>query len=204
LVLVAVGVPSPAASQSATSSVPPKAGDVPGQIELVEIGPVFAERFVCAEHVSGELDYAGDALGTDCMVLGHSDEGLPQLYRTNGRRNEDWYGWKTKVLAPFDGVVIFAEDQGRVNTPGTLGPNPAGSLRFQNADGIVVIYAHLVDARVSVGDSVAAGQVVGAVGNNGQSRAPHIHVGAFRRAGSVPLQIRWDLRAMAKARLPGR
>jgi len=59
-----------------------------------------------------------------------------------------------------------------------------------------VLYAHIADVRVKEGDSVKAGQPIAKVGNNGFGRAPHIHIGAFK--GEMPLQIRWDLRAMAK------
>ena len=41
-----------------------------------------------------------------------------------------------------------------------------------------------------------SGQVVAKVGNNGYSRHPHIHIGAWK--GNEPLQIRFDLRAMGK------
>ena len=33
------------------------------------------------------------------------------------------------------------------------------------------------------------------------SRSPHVHVGAWR--GDVPLQVRWDLRAMARLQRGG-
>jgi hypothetical protein len=48
--------------------------------------------------------------------------------------------------------------------------------------------------------NMRVGQVVAKLGNNGQTRAPGIHIGAYREADSMPLQIRWDLRAMAKKR----
>ena len=60
--------------------------------------------------------------------------------------------------------------------------------------------AHVRSILVGEGDTVTAGQVVARVGNNGNADVPHVHVGAWR--GDQPLQVRWDLRAMAGLRRP--
>lgn len=105
------------------------------------------------------------------------------------------------MLAPFDGTVVYVRHETHENVPGVLGASPAaGSLRFKNDDGVIVIYAHVTEIAVKVGDQVKAGQVVAKLGNNGQTRAPGIHIGAYREADATPLQIRWDLHAMAKKR----
>ena len=182
-----------------TMSIPPRAADTSGgPIGQVELSPPFRASYMCSEHFEGQIDYAGDALGTDCLVTGgvDGDGGFGRLYRTDGRANEDWYGWAAEVLAPFDGVVEGVYANPAVNTPGTMGRPPAGMIRFERADGTRVVYGHVADIAVAAGDRVTAGQVVARVGNNGFSRSPHIHVGAYR--GDVPLQIRWDLRAMAR------
>ena len=51
-----------------------------------------------------------------------------------------------------------------------------------------------MDLSVKEGDTVKAGDIVAKVGNNGFSRNPHIHVGAWK--GNTPLQIRFDLKTM--------
>ena len=169
-------------------------------IEAVQISPVYRQPFVCSEHAEGEMDYAGDALGTDCMVMGgfdpRSDGGFGKLYRGDGKTNEDWYGWQAEVLAPFDGKIKAVLANEAVNQPGQFGRPPASMVLFERADGVVVVYAHVTAVKVKPGDPVSAGQVVASVGNNGMSRSPHVHVGAYR--GDLPLQIRWDLRAMGK------
>lgn len=65
---------------------------------------------------------------------------------------------------------------------------------YGRADGVRVLYAHVRDVVVRVGDRVRAGQRVARVGNNGPAWFPHTHVGAWR--GTTPLQVRFDLRAM--------
>jgi hypothetical protein len=179
--------------------IPPKAAPVTGEIGQVTLAPLFAAPFTCMEHYAGQLAYAGDALGTDCMVTGGIEEGrgYSKLYRTDGTANEDWYGWHAEVLAPIEGTVIGVFAKPETNVPGTMGKPPAAMIQFRRDDGVIVVYAHVTDIRVKPGDRVRAGQVVALDGNNGMARAPHIHVGAYREKTAEPLQIRWDLRAMA-------
>ena len=77
-------------------------------IKPIEIAPLFYQRFACTEHVNGELRDLGDALGSDCLVVGGmaASNGFMRFYKTDGATNEDWYGWHVEVHAPFDGVVI--------------------------------------------------------------------------------------------------
>ena len=191
------------AAANTLPAIPPKAAQVTGPIQQVELGPVFADRYLCVEHAL-ELEYAGDALGTDCVLSGGVEigrNGYLKLYRTDGTTNADWYGWHADVLAPFDGTVVYLHHDTQENAPGVLGPSSAaGSLRFRNGDGVIVTYVHVSRIAVKIGDRVKAGQVVAKLGNNGQTRAPGIHIGAYREADAMPLQIRWDLRAMAKKR----
>lgn len=164
-------------------------------IESVELAPVFYQRFACTEHVNGELSDLGDALGSDCLVLGGmgTSNGVMRFYRTNGATNEDWYGWHAEVHAPFNGVVIEVGLNSTTNTAGNPGHPPPRYIKFQRADGVVVVYAHLDNISVRKGDHVTIGQVVALDGNNGTAKNPHVHVGAYRE--KTPLQIRWDLAA---------
>jgi hypothetical protein len=181
----------------AVSAIPPTiahaAADTP--IQTVEIAPLFYQRFACTDHVNGELSDLGDALGTDCLVLGGMDgsKGLMRFYRTDGATDEDWYGWHVEVHAPFDGVVVEIGINGVTNAPGSPGQPPPGYIKFRRTDGVVVVYAHLDEIRVRQGDRVVVGQVVALDGDNGTAKNPHVHVGAYR--GKRPLQIRWDLAA---------
>jgi hypothetical protein len=168
----------------------------PEIIETVTLHALHREYFACGEHRDGELEYLGDALGTDCVIHGGLQEGVEggfvRAFRTDGSRNEDWYGWNAEVLAPFDATVAAVRENPVTNEPGRLGRPPASFIVFERADGARVIYAHVQDVQVAQGETVRAGQVVARVGNNGYARSPHIHVGAWK--GETPYQIRWDLR----------
>ena len=199
--LVMLADTAAAAPPARTFVMPPRAGTVTGDIHQMLLGPIFTEPYYCVEHYFGQLDYAGDALGTDCMVGGglSGATGFMSPYRTNGKTNADWYGWHAEVLAPVDGVVIGVLAKPDDNVPGTMGKPPAAMLQFRTDDGVIVVLGHVTAIRVKQGQRVARGQVVALDGNNGMARAPHIHVGAYVEATAEPLQIRWDQRAMAEA-----
>lgn len=165
----------------------------------VVLHPVVRQHFVCHEHPAGQLTRVGDALATDCLIVamiagpgGH----WPSFYHGDGTRNTDWYGWRQTILAPFDGIVDSVHVNATANVPGTLGQQRASILVFRRADGVRVLYAHVQEVAVSVGDTVRAGQPVARIGNNGPAFMPHVHVGAWR--GTEPLQVRFDLVAMGQ------
>lgn len=169
-------------------------------IEFVTIHPLFAAESMCSEHWEGQLKYPGDDLGADCVVFGglpaDGKSGFMRPFKTDGKTNEDWYGWMEPVLAPVDGVVERININSSVNKPGEMGKPPASFVIFKREDGTRVLLAHVAEIMVKVGDRVTAGQPFAKVGNNGYSRSPHIHVGAWRE--KIPLQIRFDLRAAGK------
>jgi hypothetical protein len=132
----------------------------------------------------------GDQLGSDFKVQQLGEDGVPRSYApgTAGKQNEDWYGWRRDVLAPFDATVTRVEHPDTTNVPGTMNRDAQpGLIFFENDEGVTVVYAHAREIEVEEGQRVKAGEVVAKVGNNGNSRGPHIHVGAWK--GETPLQI---------------
>lgn len=170
------------------------------QIEQVSIHPLFSDSFSCSQHWEGQLAYKGDSLGSDCYVTGAietPDGGVfYSAFKNQGLENEDWFSWQRPILAPFDGKVKRIHINPVTNSPGQLGEPPASMLIVEREDGATVLFAHIADPTVKVGDMVTAGEPIAVVGNNGFGRSPHIHIGAWK--GDTPLQIRFDLRAMGK------
>ncbi|MFZ1887534.1 MAG: M23 family metallopeptidase [Candidatus Binataceae bacterium] len=88
-----------------------------------------------------------------------------------------------QVLAVADGTVVTAINDQPDVPPGSFPPG----LTLDQADGNAVIldlgggnyamYAHMQpgSVRVAVGDNVTRGQVLGLVGNSGNTLAPHLH-----------------------------
>ena len=142
--------------------------------------------------------WRGQSYGVDLVQLdglGLRAKGLhpadPRAYRIYGAR----------VLAPCAGRVVLAVDGlPDMRVPETDREHMAGNhvlLRCADAD---VLIGHLSpgSVQVRVGDAVAAGVWLGAVGNSGNTGEPHLHVHAQRpgpvRApiGGDPLPIVFD------------
>lgn len=161
-------------------------------IDATDSGVSLAIR----EHVYKEQLRLGDQLASDFGLKQVGEDGIPRTYRpgTDGEANEDWYGWRAPVLAPFDSTVSRVEQPSAVNEPGTMNREAQpGLIFFENAEGVTALYAHVREIQVEEGDAVTRGETVALVGNNGNSRAPHVHVGAWE--GETPLQIQVDLYA---------
>ncbi|HRO58545.1 MAG TPA: M23 family metallopeptidase [Burkholderiaceae bacterium] len=97
----------------------------------------------------------------------------------------NYTAYAAEVIAVADGTVVDVVDDLDDQTPPKL-PDPA-TITLQNVDGNHVtldlgqgryaFYAHLKknSVAVRVGDRVTRGQVLGEVGNTGNTSAPHLH-----------------------------
>jgi hypothetical protein len=187
--LILLAAPMAAAAQS-----PPDAANAPLPGQFLA-HPLFTASYSCSEHAWGELPYMGDDLGQDCVQQDFVDEGgraFMKSYRSDGLANEDWFGWNQPVLSPCDCKVIKISLNPVTNTPGVLGTPPASMIVLEASDGTRVVLAHVQSLSVQEGQQVNAGQAIAKVGNNGYSRMPHIHIGAWK--DKQALQIRWDQR----------
>ncbi len=167
--------------------------------ESLKIHAIHKETFSCTEHWTGQFKYTGDALGTDCVINGwYEDETrlFPVKFRGDGLKNEDWYGFEKEVLAPCDCIVVKVHINGVTNQPGIMNPGRASSITFKDDSYNYVLLAHVRNVSVKEGDKVTRGKVVAKVGNNGYSRNPHIHIGAWDKDGK-PLQIQFDQTTLA-------
>jgi hypothetical protein len=126
--------------------------------------------------------YALDLVGIDpqghAMRAGVKDTGKS--------RHADWIGYGVDVLAVADGVVRDMRDGQAEHAPLTPQPEPE-SLTAQGLFGNYVVleikpgvyagYAHLQrgSVKVRVGERVRRGQLLGRLGQSGNSAAPHLH-----------------------------
>lgn len=100
--------------------------------------------------------------------------------------NEDWIGFGQEIFAVADGVVYASRDglldnQPLVEPPRPSSPSAADSygnyVIVEVNDGTFVHYAHLQRNSVGVktGQAVRRGQVIGRLGNSGNTNGAHLH-----------------------------
>jgi len=109
----------------------------------------------------------------------------------DGTRNQDYAGYGQNVVAVADARVLSVVDGVAENTPGkgravpiTLATAAGNQVSLDIGGGFTAFYAHLQPGslRVKVGDRVKRGQVLGLLGNSGNSTGPHLHFQISRGA----------------------
>lgn len=103
----------------------------------------------------------------------------------------DYRIYGQQVIAPCEGVVVTAVNDRRDMTVGTRDPDRsqlAGNHVILGCGAYEVLLAHMQpgSVRVSVGESVAIGDLLGFVGNSGNTDEPHLHLSAQRRSDGQP------------------
>jgi len=121
------------------------------------------------------------------------DEG--KTFQGDEKDNKNYYAYGSDALAVADGVVTEVKDGIPENIPGrdsravpiTLETVGGNHVILDIGGGHFAFYAHLQPGslRVKLGDKVRRGQVVGLVGNSGNSTEPHLHF--HIENGSSPL-----------------
>jgi len=110
------------------------------------------------------------------------DEG--KVVHDDPYKNENWYCYGEELLAVADAVVSAVKDgipenvplSGKRVVPITLETTAGNYVFLDLGDNRFALYAHLqTSIRVKVGDRVRRGQVLGLLGNSGNSDAPHLH-----------------------------
>ena len=118
---------------------------------------------------------------TDWMKV---DSSNLRLYSNEGETNDNFYCYGAEVLAVASGTVKNVLDGLPEGPPGTNRPVPMTSQNaFGNSvviefdDGRYGAYCHLKPGSVSVAANqrVTPGQVIGRLGNSGNSDCPHLH-----------------------------
>ncbi|MFL0353419.1 M23 family metallopeptidase [Xanthomarina sp. GH4-25] len=106
-------------------------------------------------------------------------------YKNDGKNLTDWHCYNLPVKAAEGGKILFTENNIPDNlTPGELDyptdmTNASGNVVYiEHLDGTIGVYCHLIpnSILVNVGDFVTTGQVLGRLGNSGNSFAPHLHM----------------------------
>jgi len=106
-------------------------------------------------------------------------------------RADEFFIFGDTVFSPCGGIVISAEDGRPENIPFEYDPaSGSGNVVRIESNSLHVALLHLMEGSVMVrsGDSVAAGDPVGRVGNSGFSTQPHLHMQVSRTVGQDSAQ----------------
>lgn len=161
----------------------------------VTIGaPLRGERWLAANaisNVSGHRralisvngrPFIGQRFAIDWLQLGPDGK----FTKGDAAKLTNWYGYGAEVLAVADGVVSAIKDGIPENVP--LTPKREVPITLETIAGNHVIvdigksrfafFAHFQPGslRVKVGDKVRKGQILGLLGNSGNTDAPHLHL----------------------------
>jgi murein DD-endopeptidase len=133
---------------------------------LISVGgtPAIAQRFA--------IDYV--RLGDD-----------NKTFTGDQLKNESYHAEGVDALAVANGTVVVVKDSIPENVPGITSRAVPITLETVGGNHVIIdigggryaFYAHLKPGsiRVKTGDRVTRGQVVGLVGNSGNSTEPHLH-----------------------------
>jgi murein DD-endopeptidase MepM/ murein hydrolase activator NlpD len=140
------------------------------------------------------LDGMAQALGWKTNFMRYSydfvmTDAQGKMFKGDGAKNEDWYGWGAPVSAPGTGKVIRAVMNLPDNAKGKRPPfsreqfvaDPSlmwgNHIEIDHGNGEVSMLAHLKNGSVSVkvGDVVQRGQKVGEMGFSGDAFLVHLH-----------------------------
>jgi hypothetical protein len=112
-------------------------------------------------------------------------DSIGRRFTGDSLKNESYYAEGQDAIAVADGIVASVKDGIPENVPGvtsravpiTLETVGGNFVILDIGDGRYAFYAHLKPGslRVRIGERVRKGQVVGLVGNSGNSTEPHLH-----------------------------
>jgi len=146
--------------------------------------PFEGTWYVASEHSYQDPHkrFAAEAFAYDFIQIGANGKS----YQREGLRNSDYYAYGKKVLATKDGKVVFVQTAIAENEPGKTNVNmPGGNVVvIDHGDNQFSYYAHLRPNTIMVreGAQVRAGDVLGEVGNSGDSLEPQLHFHVMNHA----------------------
>jgi Peptidase family M23 len=143
------------------------------------------------QSIDGGL-YDGQRFAIDYMRLNAAGE----LVSGDTHKESSYVDYGASVLAVANATVVSTANNLPNQPPGTL-PDPGSFNTVEEVDGnqvtlslghgLYAFYAHLIEGSVTVhrGERVHVGEVIGKLGNSGNTTAPHLHFQITN--GPVPL-----------------
>lgn len=172
---------------------PMRAGpvDIVNKIPVVLGAPVVGQHWFAAngpsntsshrrEYIANHgVMFFPDRYAVDFIQFGANGK----MFSEDSGSNKSYFGYGANVYAVADGKVVAVTEGVPDNTPGkrdypiTLLNMAGNSVLLDIGNKRYVFYAHFMPGSVKVkrGDVVQKGQVIGKIGNSGNSDVPHLH-----------------------------
>lgn len=136
----------------------------------------FMGKWVCTQGVDGKYTHQGVwRHAFDFEVAGPDGK----TFRGEGTRLQDYLCYRLPVLAAADGTVVRAVSDVADNSPGRVDTrdNWGNYVLLAHAGGVYSLVAHLAknSVKVTLGQVVRQGDVLGLCGASGRSPMPHLH-----------------------------
>jgi len=100
-------------------------------------------------------------------------------FKTDGKTNEDYYAFGKELIAPCDGEVVLVVDGVKDNKPGIMNPVylPGNTVIIKTENNEYLFFGHFKQHSIKVteGEKVKQGQLLGLCGNSGNSSEAHLH-----------------------------
>ena len=154
-----------------------RALESPGETALLSESPAVAPTLMTIGSWLG-LSHSEPAVGLVAPITGEWGSGFGM--RSDPFTGESRMHQGIDVSAP-EGTPIHAVSEGVVSFAGSRG-GFGNLVIIDHSNGLQSYYAHQSIIGVTVGDQVAAGTEIGAVGSTGRSTGPHLHF-ELRRDG---------------------
>ncbi|MGB3696356.1 MAG: M23 family metallopeptidase [Gordonia sp. (in: high G+C Gram-positive bacteria)] len=197
IVALASANPGPGPARPVTYTVAPKS--VAARTAPIIAPPLRGTDWVAQNgccgigfpHVPSLLPLAGTLADSQRFAIDWmrtDDRG--RFYVGDKTSNDSYQDYGQNVYAVADGTITATLDDVTANAPGILpasDPVLAAKITVDNVDGnhivqdlgggVWAMYAHLQEGSLLVkpGDKVTKGQLIGKLGNTGNSNAPHLH-----------------------------
>lgn len=100
-------------------------------------------------------------------------------HKTDGKTNEDYYAFGKEIISPCDGEIVLVVQGVKDNIVGEMNSFNVGGntiiLRTVNNEFLVFCHLKHNSTKVSEGQKIKKGQLIGLCGNSGHSSEPHLH-----------------------------
>lgn len=100
-------------------------------------------------------------------------------HKTDGKTNEDYYAFGKEIISPCDGEIVLVVQGVKDNIVGEMNSFDVGgnTIILLTANNEFLVFCHLKhnSTKVSEGQKVRKGQLLGLCGNSGHSSEPHLH-----------------------------